>query len=78
MAKKDEIKYININELQANISKIIKEIRSGFIYKIMRYSEPTAVILSYREYEKLLASLNELRAACRKCVLHMEREGRKK
>jgi antitoxin (DNA-binding transcriptional repressor) of toxin-antitoxin stability system len=76
MAKK--IKYINVNVLQANVSKIIKEIRSGFSYKIMRYSEPVAVILSDKEYEKLLASLNELRAACRSCVLHPRKTGRKK
>lgn len=78
MSKKDEIKYININELQANISKIIKEVKSGCIYKAVRYSEPVAVILSDKKYEKIMASLNELRAACRSCVLYVKKTRREK
>lgn len=66
---KDKIKYVNINELQANISKIVKEVKSGYVYKVMRYSDPTAVVLSNKDYEKILATLNTLRASCRKCVL---------
>lgn len=75
---KEKVKYININELQAHISRIIKETRSGFIYKVMRYSEPVAVILSNKDYEKLLSSLIELGSACRKCVLHLKKIGRKR
>jgi len=75
---KEKVKYININELQANISRIIQEVKSGFIYKVMRYSEPMAVVLSNKEYEKLMASLGELQAACRKCVLHLRKIGKRK
>lgn len=75
---KEKIKYININELQTHISKITKEVKTGLIYKVMRYSEPVAVVLSNKDYEKLLDSLHELEATCRKCVLHLRKVGKRK
>ncbi|MCX6807118.1 MAG: type II toxin-antitoxin system prevent-host-death family antitoxin [Candidatus Berkelbacteria bacterium] len=76
--RKEKIKYININELQSNVSQIVKEANSGFVYKVMRYSKPSAVVLSNKGYEKILSTLNELQSACRKCVLHIDKFRRRK
>ena len=54
-------KTININELQAQISKVIKDAQEGDVYEVMRYSEPVAVVLGYEDYLKL-------RGDCHKCV----------
>lgn len=56
-----QIKNININILQSEASKIIKEVELGKTYKIMRYSKPKAVLLSVKEYECLTGE-------CRGCV----------
>lgn len=54
-------KNINVNELQSNISGILKEVQDGTIYEVMRYSDPIAVVLSYEEFLKL-------RGECKRCV----------
>lgn len=54
-------KNINVNELQAQISSILKNVQHGDTYEVMRYSDPIAVVLSYRDY------LN-LRGECKRCV----------
>lgn len=52
---------INVNELQAQISAVLKNVRNGTVYEVMRYSEPIAVILSYEEYLKL-------KGECKRCI----------
>ena len=54
-------KTINVNELQSKISKILKDVETGEIYEVMRYSDPIAVVLSYGDYLKL-------RGECKRCV----------
>lgn len=54
-------KTINVNELQSNISKVLREVEKGDIFEVMRYSDPIAVVLSYEDYLKL-------RGECKKCV----------
>ena len=54
-------KIINVNELQAKASQVIKDVQNGEIYEVMRYSEPAAVIIPYIKYE-------ELKGECRHCV----------
>jgi prevent-host-death family protein len=54
-------KNINVNELQAQISSILKDVQKGQIYEVMRYSEPVAVVLSYENYLKL-------RGECKRCI----------
>jgi PHD/YefM family antitoxin component YafN of YafNO toxin-antitoxin module len=66
---KEKLKYVNVNELQSNISKIVKDVHSGCVYKVMRYSEPQAVVISNHDYEKIQAHLQELEGSCRKCVM---------
>lgn len=55
------IKNINVNELQAEISKILKDVQRGSTYEVMRYSKPIAVVLSYDKYLKL-------QGECKRCV----------
>jgi len=54
-------KTINVNELQSNISKVLREVEKGEIFEVMRYSDPIAVVLSYADYLTL-------RGECKKCV----------
>lgn len=54
-------KNVNVNEFQSNISAILKDVQDGDIYEVMRYSEPVAVVLSYKDYSKL-------RGNCSRCV----------
>jgi prevent-host-death family protein len=57
--KKNEI--INVNQLQARASQVIKEVAEGKTFEVMRYSEPSAVIIPFKEYELL-------KGGCRHCV----------
>lgn len=54
-------KIINISQLQAEASQVVKEVSDGQIFEIMRYSEPAAVIIPFKQYEKL-------HSGCHKCV----------
>jgi len=54
-------KNINVNELQSNISKVLHEVEKGNVYEVMRYSDPVAVVLSYKDYLGL-------RGECKKCI----------
>jgi prevent-host-death family protein len=54
-------KIINVNQLQAKASQVIKDVQDGEIYEVMRYSEPAAVIIPFSKYE-------ELKGGCRHCV----------
>lgn len=38
------MKSININQLQAQISAVMKDVERGEVYEVMRYSRPVAVI----------------------------------
>lgn len=38
------MKTININQLQAQISRVMKDVEGGEAYEVMRYSRPVAII----------------------------------
>jgi len=38
------MKTININQLQAQISRVMKDVEGGEAYEVMRYSRPIAII----------------------------------
>lgn len=59
-------KNINVNELQANISKVLRQVEKGEMFEVMRYSEPVAVVLSYKDYL-------DLKGECKKCVRDLRR-----
>ncbi len=54
-------KTINVNQLQAKASQVVKDVENGKTYTIMRYSQPVAVLLSQEQYECLTGE-------CRGCV----------
>lgn len=43
------MKSININQLQAQISAVMKDVERGEVYEVMRYSRPVAVIRPKKE-----------------------------
>lgn len=58
-------KNINVNELQAQISGILKEVQNDTVYEVVRYSKPTAVVLSHRHYL-------QLKGECRRCISELK------
>ncbi|KKQ73562.1 MAG: hypothetical protein US94_C0033G0005 [Berkelbacteria bacterium GW2011_GWB1_38_5] len=54
-------KNINVNELQSQVSKILKNVEKGEVFEVMRYSKPIAVVLSYPKYLKL-------KGECKECI----------
>jgi len=43
------MKTININQLQSQISRVMKDVEGGESYEVMRYSRPIAVIKPKKE-----------------------------
>jgi antitoxin (DNA-binding transcriptional repressor) of toxin-antitoxin stability system len=39
------MRTININQLQAQISRVLKDVEGGETYEVMRYSRPIAIIV---------------------------------
>lgn len=78
------MKSINVNELQDQASRLIKDIERGDKYQVNRYSKPVAIVLSVEEYESLVDHnckdcINDLRriaqgvkSNCEKCKLDNE------
>lgn len=59
----DKMKNISTNKLQNELSKVIREVESGEVYQVARYSEPVAYLVGKECYEKLIAGQD-----CKKCV----------
>jgi len=57
------MKQITTNELQTNLSKVIKEVESGEVYEINRYSKSVAFLVSRDEFEKLISG-----SECKACM----------
>lgn len=62
---------VNIRELQADASKVVKRAERGEVFEVMRYSHPVAVLLSVNEY-------HNLHQECRGCVEHWRKVTGKK
>ena len=54
---------ININQLQDQGSKIIRQVESGETFEVVRYSKPVAYLLSTSEYDRLIK-----KTECKECV----------
>lgn len=60
------MKTININQLQSQISKVMKDVEGGESYEVMRYSRPIAVVipkgkrLSENRCDECIAKLDEV------------------
>ena len=57
------MKNISTNQLQNQLSKIIKEVEGGEVYQVARYSEPVAYLVGKKEFEELIGGQD-----CKKCV----------
>lgn len=57
------MKKITINKLQNEISRAVKEVESGEIFEVLRYSKPVAYLVSEKEYLDLKSG-----QSCKKCV----------
>ena len=54
-------KKINVNKLQANISKVLRETQKGDVFEVVRYSKTVAMLISPEHY-------SHLKGDCKKCV----------
>lgn len=52
------MKTININQLQSQISRVMKDVESGESYEVMRYSRPIAVIRPKKEEKGALGCVD--------------------
>lgn len=58
------MKTININQLQAQISRVMKNVEEGESYEVMRYSKPIAVIKPKKE--------DKTSTGCEECLKKIE------
>lgn len=63
-----KMKSININQLQAQISAVMKDIERGETYEVMRYSRPIAVIKPKKEADRLTDN-----SRCNECLAKMDK-----
>lgn len=52
---------INVNQLQAKISQVLRETQKGTIFEVMRYSKPIAILMSYKQFQNL-------QGECKLCI----------
>lgn len=57
------MKNINVNELQNQISKIMRQVESGEVYQVSRYSKPVAYLVPQGGYEAAVSG-----QGCKACV----------
>lgn len=57
------MKEITTNELQDQLSKIIREVETGEIYQVNRYSKSVAYLVSKKDFEKLVSG-----SECKECM----------
>jgi len=57
------MKEITTNQLQGQLSKIIRDVEAGEVYKINRYSKSVAYLVSKKEFEKLITGTE-----CKSCM----------
>ena len=61
------MKTININQLQAQISRVMKDVEGGEAYEVMRYSRPIAIIRSKKPVEE------PAKVRCDECIAKVEK-----
>jgi prevent-host-death family protein len=62
------MKNISTNQLQNQLSKIIKEVEGGEVYEVARYSKPVAFLISKEKYDELIGGQE-----CKKCVIDLRK-----
>ena len=63
MSRKNHMETININQLQDQASKIIRQIEKGEVVEVVRYSKPVAYLIGREDYLRLVEQ-----TSCKKCV----------
>lgn len=66
------MKTITTNELQNQLSKIIKEVESGEVYQVNRYSKSVAYLVSKENFERLVAGTE-----CKACMQDLRKIARR-
>lgn len=66
------MKSINVNELQNQISKIMREVEAGEIYQVSRYSTPVAYLVPQGEYEAAVSG-----SGCKSCMQDLRKIAKK-
>lgn len=66
------MKSISSNELQDQISKVIREVEAGEVYQINRYSKSVAYLVSKEEFEKLVTG-----SECKACMQDLRKIAKK-
>jgi len=66
------MKKITTNELQNQLSKVIKEVETGEIYEVNRYSKSVAYLVSKDEFENLISG-----AGCKACLQDLRKIAKK-
>jgi len=57
------MKEISTNNLQNDLSKVIREVEGGEVYQIHRYSKSVAYLVSKEEFENLISG-----SECKACM----------
>lgn len=57
------MKQITTNELQDQLSKVIRDVEMGEVYQVNRYSKSVAYLVSKEEFEKLVTG-----SECKACM----------
>ena len=60
------MKTININQLQSQISRVMKDVEGGQAYEVMRYSRPIAVIRPKKPIEE------PAKVRCDECIAKID------
>lgn len=66
------MKNINVNELQNQISKIMREVETGEVYQVSRYSKPVAYLVPQGEYESAVSG-----QGCKACMTDLRKIAKK-
>lgn len=57
------MKNINVNELQNKISQVVREVETGEVFEVSRYSKPVAYLVPKEIFEANISG-----SGCKKCV----------
>ena len=66
------MKNINVNELQNTISQVMREVESGQVFEVSRYSKPVAYLVPKEEFENSISGVK-----CRKCLEDLRKIAKK-
>jgi len=66
------MKNISTNKLQNELSRVIKEVESGEVYQVARYSKPVAFLVSREKYEDLISG-----NSCKECMQELREIAKK-